>query len=153
MRPRNVLTSYVPNWVMLRCSRLWRSHRAQRKNPKHTEVELPERNRPNRVHRTMKRRCRHRKAATARFRRLLRSRQIRLLRLDLSHLCQARAQTPVHRALPGHRPPPKSPPCRRLESLISDNPLPRAVRLPWLPRRACKAVLSARRSQHSSTEF
>ena len=53
-------------------------------------MELPELNRPSRVHRITKRPCLHR-TAKARFRRRLRSRRIPLLRLDLCRLCQARS--------------------------------------------------------------
>jgi hypothetical protein len=110
------------------------------------EVEVPEVDRPSRVHRITKRPCLHR-TAKVRFRRRLRSRRIPRLRLNLCCLCRARAQAPILRALPEHRPPPKkSPPYRRLESLTCDNPLPRDLRLPWLSRRAGKAVLSAGRS-------
>jgi hypothetical protein len=149
---------------MLHCSLPYRSHRTRRRNPKHTKLELPEVNRPSRVHQITKRRCLHRKAI-ARFRRRLRSRRTPLLRLDLCRLSQARAQAqaPIHRALPEHRlihrvppkhrPPLKSPPCRRLESLTCDNPLPRVLRLPWIPRRTGKAVLSGGRSQHSGADF
>ena len=75
-----------------------------KKKPKRMEVELPEVDRPSRVHRITKRPCLHR-TAKARFRRRLRSRRIPLLRLNLCRLCRARAQAPILRALPEHRPP------------------------------------------------
>src|SRR4029453_15984529 len=146
-RRRNGSTNYAPNWAMLRCSRPYRFHRTQRKKPKRTEVELPEVDRPGRVHRITKRPCLHR-TAIARFRRRLRSRRILLLRLNLWRLCQARAQAPILRALPEHRLPPKSPPYRRLESLTCDNSLPRDLRLPWVSRRAGKTILSPGLSHH-----
>src|SRR6266480_5722474 len=136
---------------MLRCSRPYRFHRTQRKKPKRTDLELPEVNRPGRVHRITKRPC-LRRTAIARFRRRLRSRRIPLLRLNLWRLCQARVQAPILRALPEHRLPPKNPPYRRLESLTRDNPLPRDLRLPWVSRRAGKAVLSPGRSHHCGAE-
>ena len=136
---------------MLHCSLPYRSHRTRRRSPKHTQLELPEVNRPSRVHQITKRRCLHRKAI-ARFRRRLRSRRTPLLRLDLSCLYQARAQAPIHPALPDHRPRPKSPPCRRLESLTCDNPLPRDLRLSWISRRAGKAVLPEGRSHHCGAD-
>jgi len=122
-----------------------------RKKPKRTDLDLPEVNRPSRVHRITKRPCLHR-TAIARFRRRLRSRRIPLLRLGLWRLCQARVQAPILRALPEHRLPPKNPPYRRLESLTRDNPLPRDLRLPWVSRRAGKAVLSPGRSHHCGAD-
>src|SRR6266550_3394167 len=136
---------------MLCCSRPYRFHRTQRKKPKRTDLDLPEVNRPSRVHRITKRPCLHR-TAIARFRRRLRSRRIPLLRLNLWRLCQARVQAPILRALPEHRLPPKNPPYRRLESLTRDNPLPRDLGLPWVSRRAGKAVLSPGRSQHCGAD-
>jgi hypothetical protein len=132
---------------MLRCSRPYRFQRALRKKLKRMEVELQGVDRPSRVRRITKRPCLH-QTAKARFRRRLPSRRIPRLRLNLCRLCRARAQAPILRALPQHRPPPKkSPPYRRLESLTRDNPLPRDLRLPWISRRPGKAVLSPRHSQ------
>ena len=144
----SVMAKTVRNTAMLRFSRQYRFQRTRRKNPKRMEVEVPEVDRPSRVHRITKRPCLHR-TAKVRFRRRLRSRRIPRLRLHLWRLCPPRAQAPILRALPQHRPPPKkSPPYRRLESLTRDNPLPRDLRLPWISRRAGKALLSPGHSQH-----
>src|SRR5207245_11098499 len=123
----------------------------QRKKPKRSEVEPPALEPPGQVHRITKRPCLHRKAI-ARFRRRLRSRRIPLLRLNRCCLCRARAQAPILPALPEPRPPPKSPPHRRLESPTRDNPLPRDLRLPWISRRTGKAVLSAGHSHHCGAD-
>ena len=137
---------------MLRCSRPYRFQRMPRKKLKRTEVKRPELDRPSQVRRITMHPSPHR-TARARFRHRLRSHRIPLLRPNLCRLCQVRPQLPILRAPPerrlprGHRLPPKSPPYRRLESLTCDNPLPRDLRLPWISRRAGKAVLPPRRSQ------
>src|SRR5437867_5503998 len=60
---------------------------------------------------------------------------------------RARAQAPIRLLAQRHRP------HRRLESFTRDSILPRPWWLPWLSRRACEAILFARRTHYRGPDF
>src|SRR5262249_20216536 len=150
---RNGSINCAPNSAMLRFSRRYQCHRTPRKKPTRTKRGLLEVDPPDLARPITKRLCLHR-SLTARFRRRLRSRRIPLPRPNLYCLRRVRAQAQalILPTLPEHRPPPKRPPHRRLESFTCDNLLPRGFWLPWLSRRAGKTVLSPRRPHHRGAD-
>ena len=129
---------------MLDFSRRFPCHKTLRRKPMRRKRVAQEPGTPGPAHRIMRRLC-LRQNRTAHFPRRLRSRPIPLLPLNLFCLCPGRAQALILPTRPEHRLPPNRPPHRRLESLTCDNLLPRGFWLPWLPRWAGKAILSARR--------